>query len=81
MEKYVVIKPLSQVTPEKGFQTYTHGDLIELEEKEAARMIEAGIVQAGPSGSPKVLRAEPIEKAVMPEADVEKAVKRGKKEK
>lgn len=88
MSKYKVIKPLSRSIPD-GFETFTIGDVIELEDAEAARMAEAGIVEAKPLESPKVLRTEPtpsrdlsgIETAVQPEAGVEKAVKRGKKEK
>lgn len=81
MSKYVVIKPLSQVTPEKGFQSFTIGDLIELDEKDAARMIEAGIVAPAANAAeatPKTLEAdriEPIETAEAKPVGVEKAVK------
>lgn len=47
MKKYRVIKPISQVTPEKGFQCYSHGDLVELDDADAQRMIAAGIVEPG----------------------------------
>jgi hypothetical protein len=81
MNKYVVIKPLSQVTPETGFKTYTHGDLIELDEKDAARMIEAGIVASAPAAD--AARVEPtksrelsgIETADVKPEGVEKTVK------
>jgi hypothetical protein len=85
MSKYKVIKPLSRSIP-NGFETFTTGDRIDLEDAEAARMIEAGIVEAKPveeSKPAKVERAEKtqsrelngVETAVMPEAGVEKAVK------
>lgn len=85
MKKYRVIKALSQVTPEKGFQCYSHGDLVELDDADAQRMIAAGIVEPGESPE-KVERAEQtksrelsgIETADIQPATVEKAVKRGK---
>lgn len=83
MSKYKVIKPLCRSIP-NGFESFTHGDLIELDDAEAARMAEAGIVETFPAEASKpvkVERAEKIETAVQPEAGVEKAVKRGKKEK
>ncbi len=68
------------MTPEKGFQCYTHGDLVELDDADAQRMIAAGIVEPGESPE-KLERADQIETADIKPAAVEKAVKRGIKEK
>jgi transketolase C-terminal domain/subunit len=84
MSKYLVITPLSRSTKD-GFETFTHGDLIELDEKDATRMIAAGIVTpvetAEPLEEAKELRTEEIETADVKPAGVEKAVKRSRKEK
>jgi hypothetical protein len=81
--KYKVITPLSRSTKD-GFETFTTGDLIELDEKEAGRMIEAGIVTPADAEDvkpEKVERADEIETEDVKPAGVEKAVKRSRKEK
>ena len=78
MSKYVVIKPLARMTKTNGFETFTHGDLIDLEDKkEAAEMAEAGIIEPEPV---EAERSEAFETAVQSAEGVERAVKRGRKE-
>lgn len=85
MSKFIVVKPFARSTP-NGFETFTHGNLIEMDEKDAAGMIGAGILVPAAEGAEpleeaKDLRTEEIETADVKPASVEKAVKRGKKEK
>lgn len=73
MAQYQVIVPLARRHPVNGMESFTHGDLIEIEDAdEAKRMISSGMI--APVSGP-----DHIETADAPLENVEKAVKRQKK--
>lgn len=67
MADYVVLVPFARMTPANGTEAFTHGDIVSMSEKEAAGMVEAGIIapvakespaEAGETPKPKKAKAQ-----------------------
>lgn len=47
MTKYIVVVPFARMTPDNGTESFTHGDLVEIEDVgEARNFLNAGYVKA-----------------------------------
>lgn len=71
--RYRVLTPFTRMTPTNGFESYTHGDSVEIDDAaDAGRMVEAGILERLIPAA----KAEPVvETADLKPGSVENAVK------